>query len=217
MQTNEAGVALIKRFEGLRLAAYPDPAHGWAVPTIGYGHTSAAGAPQVKRGMRITEAEAEAVLRADLGQYERAVTEAVTVPLTGNQFSALASFTFNLGAGNLRSSTLLSKLNRGDHAGAAAEFTRWNRARGAVLPGLTRRREAERDLFLTPDSQGDYTPAAPLTFGSLDPRNRQIQAILAGMGLYTRRLDDDWGQGQQDALDALAARTADITTLINGA
>ena len=226
MQTNEAGVALIKRFEGLRLAAYPDPAHGWAVPTIGYGHTSAAGAPQVKRGMRITEAEAEAVLRADLGQYERAVTEAVTVSLTGNQFSALASFTFNLGAGNLRSSTLLAKLNRGDHAGAAAEFTRWNRAGGVVLPGLTRRREAERDLFLTPDDTQQTVPnvdissegpVSPLTFGSINSRNRQVQTILAGMGLYTRTIDEKWGQGQQDALDALTAHTADITTLIKGA
>jgi len=217
MQTNDAGVALIKKFEGLRLDAYADPAHGWAVPTIGYGHTAAAGAPTVTRGMKITEAEAEAILRRDLGQYERAVTEAVTVPLTGNQFGALVGFTFNLGAGDLRGSTLLRKLNAGDYSGAADEFARWNKAGGKVLAGLTRRRAAERELFLTPDAQGDYTPAAPLTFGSTDPRNRQVQTILAGLGLYTRRIDYQWGQGQQDALDALASRTDDITNLIKGA
>lgn len=147
MQTNEAGVALIKEFEGLRLDAYPDPAHGWAVPTIGYGHTDAAGAPKVVRGMRITADEADAILRRDLGQYERAVAEAVKVNLSANQFSALVSFTFNLGPGNLRSSTLLKKLNAGDYAGAAAQFDRWNRAGGKVLAGLTRRRAAERALF----------------------------------------------------------------------
>ncbi|WP_164876059.1 lysozyme [Falsirhodobacter deserti] len=109
MQTNEAGVALIKNSEGLGLEAYPDPAHGWSVPTIGYGHTSAAGAPKVTRCMVITAEEADAILRRDLGQYERAVEEALTVPLTANQFSALIGFTFNLGAGNLRSSTLLRR------------------------------------------------------------------------------------------------------------
>lgn len=148
MKTNDAGIALIKEFEGLRLEAYPDPAHGWNVPTIGYGHTSAAGEPKVTRGMKITAAEADAILRRDLGQYERSVSEAVKVPLNENQFSALVSFTFNLGAGNLRKSTLLKKLNAGDYAGAADQFRHWNKAGGKTLAGLTRRRAAERDLFL---------------------------------------------------------------------
>lgn len=149
MKTNDAGVALIKEFEGLRLSAYPDPAHGWAVPTIGYGHTSSAGSPEVTRGMKITVAESDEILRRDLGQYEDAVSKAVKVPLTENQFAALVSFTFNLGAGALRKSTLLKKLNGGDYAGAAAEFAKWNNAGGKTLPGLSRRRAAERDLFLT--------------------------------------------------------------------
>ena len=78
------------------------------------------------------------------------MTEAVKVPLNPNQFGALTSFTYNLGAGNLRSSTLLRKLNAGDYAGAAAEFARWNKAGGKVLKGLTRRRAAERALFEKP-------------------------------------------------------------------
>lgn len=157
MKTNDAGVALIKQFEGLRLNAYADPAHGWAVPTIGYGHTSAAGAPLVKKGMTITAEEAEAILRRDLGQYEAAVLDAVKVPITTNQFAALVSFTFNVGPGNLLPSTLLKKLNAGDYAGAADQFGRWNKADGKTLAGLTKRRAAERALFLTASSQ----PAKP--------------------------------------------------------
>ena len=71
------------------------------------------------------------------------------MPVTQNQFDALVSFTYNLGAGNLRSSTLLKKLNAGDYAGAADEFPKWNKAGGKELAGLTRRRNAERDLFLS--------------------------------------------------------------------
>lgn len=147
MRTNNAALALIKEFEGLRLNAYPDPAHGWSVPTIGYGHTSAAGAPIVRRGMTITATEAEDILRRDLGQFEAAVRSLVKVPLTENQFGALVSFTFNLGAGNLKSSTLLRKLNAGDYVGASDEFGRWVKAGGKTLSGLVRRREAERQLF----------------------------------------------------------------------
>lgn len=160
MRTNNAALALIKEFEGLRLNAYPDPAHGWSVPTIGFGHTSAAGAPTVRRGMTITATEAEDILRRDLGQYEAAVRSLVKVPLTENQFGALVSFTFNLGAGNLKSSTLLRKLNAGDYTGASAEFGKWVKAGGKTLPGLVRRREAERQLFMsdaaTPATQGFF-------------------------------------------------------------
>lgn len=152
MQTNQAGINLIKEFEGVRLEAYPDPAHGWKVPTIGVGHTSAAGHPPVTKGMKITMAEAESILRRDLQIFEAAVARNVKVPLTGNQFSALVSFTFNLGEGALATSTLLRKLNAGDYAGAADEFPRWNKANGKVLNGLVRRRAAERALFMSEDT-----------------------------------------------------------------
>ena len=150
MKTSDRGVALIKAHEGLRLEAYPDPAHGWKVATIGYGHTTAAGPPKVERGMKITEAGADAILRQDLAKFERYVTDAVKVPLNQNEFDALVSFTFNLGPGNLRSSTLLKKLNAGDRAGAADEFLKWTKAGGKTLPGLVKRREAERALFRAP-------------------------------------------------------------------
>ncbi|WP_435170859.1 lysozyme [Falsirhodobacter sp. 1013] len=217
MQTNDAGLALIKEHEGLRLEAYPDPGHGWTIPTIGVGHTSAAGEPKVTRGMTITAEEAEAILQRDLAQFERAVTAAVTVPLTGNQFAALVSFTFNLGAGNLRSSTLLRKLNAGDYSGAAEEFPRWNRSNGSVLSGLARRRAAEQELFLTPDADGVSTlPSTPLSFGSDDPRNRDVQVLLRGLDLYRLPLDTKWGPGQHVGIDALREKAARLETLIQG-
>ncbi|KMN50721.1 muraminidase [Chromobacterium violaceum] len=143
MKTNAAGISLIKQFEGVRLAAYQDMVGVW---TIGYGHTG----PDVKAGMTITQRQADQLLAADLEKFETGVRKAVIVPLNANQFSALVSFSYNLGLGNLRSSTLLRLLNKGDYDGAAAQFPRWNRAGGQAVPGLTRRRKAEQALFLTP-------------------------------------------------------------------
>lgn len=142
-QTNQAGIDLIKSFESLRLVSYKDSA---GIYTIGWGHTGG-----VKRGQRITRAEAETFLQDDLAEAETAVEDAVTVDLSDNQFAALVSFTFNLGGPALRKSTLLRRLNEGDYNKAADEMLRWNRADGRVLAGLTRRRKAERMLFLTPD------------------------------------------------------------------
>lgn len=160
MRTSDRGIALIKGHEGLQLEAYPDPAHGWKTPTIGYGHTSAAGSPSVTRGMKITAAGADAILRDDLRKFEGYVANAVHVPLTQSQFDALVSFTFNLGPGNLRKSTLLRRVNALDYSGAADEFRKWNKAGGKVMAGLTRRRDDERKLFL---SDSAHSPARPVT------------------------------------------------------
>ncbi len=143
--TGEKGLALIKQFEGLRLDAYICPA---GVPTIGYGTTKVNG-QAVKVPSTITESQANDYLKSDVKTFEQAVNSAVTVPVTQNQFDALVSFTYNLGPGNLRSSTLLKKLNAKDYAGAADEFPKWNKSGGKELAGLTRRRNAERDLFLS--------------------------------------------------------------------
>ncbi len=140
MEISSEGIKLIKGFEGLRLNAYRDAV---GVLTIGYGHTK-----NVEEGQQITEEEAEALLKSDLEIFEDSVLDAVNVPITQHQFDALVSFTYNLGARNFRNSTLLKKLNAEDYEGAANEFLRWNRAGGRVLNGLTRRRAAERDLFL---------------------------------------------------------------------
>lgn len=139
-RTNHNGLTIIKEFEGLRLEAYLCPA---GVPTIGYGSTLG-----VTLGQKITPQQAEALLIKDLERFEEAVSDFVGVPLNDNQFSALVSFTFNVGAGAFRSSTLLNLLNQKHYQGAADQFLRWNRAAGRELAGLTRRREAERALFL---------------------------------------------------------------------
>ncbi len=138
-QINGAGLAIIKRYEGCELKAYLCPA---GVPTVGYGHTG----PDVKLGMVIDEAQAEALLKQDLARFERAVARLCPVA-TDNQFSALVSFAFNVGEEALRASTLRRKHNEGDYAGAQAEFARWNKAGGRVLQGLVKRRAAEAELY----------------------------------------------------------------------
>lgn len=139
MKTASTGLALIKQFEGLKKQAYICPA---GVLTIGYGSTG----PHVKRGMVITEAQADALLAQDLVRFERAVN-ALGVSLTQNQFDALVAFAFNVGVGAFASSTLVKLLKQGDTKGAAAQFGRWTKADGKTLPGLVRRRAAEAALF----------------------------------------------------------------------
>ena len=139
MITSQEGIDLIKNFEGCRLKAYKCPAGIW---TIGYGHTSG-----VKEGQVITLEQAEQFLRQDLKRFETSVRNLVTVPIKQNQFDALVSFAYNLGATALSTSTLLKKLNNSDYNGAALEFDRWVYANGNKLNGLIRRRAAEKELF----------------------------------------------------------------------
>lgn len=146
MQTSEKGIALIKQFEGCKLTAYQDSVGVW---TIGYGWTQPVDGKPIRAGMTIKQETAERLLKTGLVSYESDVSRLVKVGLTQGQFDALVSFTYNLGARSLSTSTLLRKLNAGDCAGAADEFLRWNKAGGKVLNGLTRRREAERALFLS--------------------------------------------------------------------
>ena len=146
MQTSDKGIALIKQFEGCKLTAYQDSVGVW---TIGYGWTKPVDGKPIRAGMTIKQETAERLLKTGLVSYENDVSRLVKVDLTQGQFDALVSFTYNLGARSLSTSTLLRKLNAGDYAGAADEFLRWNKAGGKVLSGLTRRREAERALFLS--------------------------------------------------------------------
>lgn len=146
MQTSEKGIALIKEFEGCKLTAYQDSVGVW---TIGYGWTQPVDGKPIRAGMTIKQETAERLLKTGLVSYESDVSRLVKVGLTQGQYDALVSFTYNLGARSLSTSTLLRKLNAGDYAGAADEFLLWNKAGGKVLNGLTRRREAERALFLS--------------------------------------------------------------------
>jgi lysozyme len=139
MKTSEEGKALIKKFEGCELKAYLCPAQVW---TIGYGHTAS-----VKEGDVCTQEDADRMLAEDLEEFEGYVREAVSVPLEQNEFDALVAWTYNLGPGNLRSSTMLKKLNDSKFEDVPSEMRRWNKSGGKVLDGLVRRREAEALLF----------------------------------------------------------------------
>lgn len=139
---NKAGFDLIRRYEGLRLKAYPDPGTGGAPWTIGYGHTG----PDVKPGLVITNERADELLMADLAKFELGVASLAPIT-TGNQFAALVSFAFNVGLGNLERSTLLRMHRDGQYGAAQRQFGKWIRAAGRVLPGLVKRRAAEAALY----------------------------------------------------------------------
>lgn len=139
MITNDAGRQIVMTYEGLRLKAYKCPAGVW---TIGYGHTG-----DVKPGTVITKHQAEEILEYDLGRFEDAVAR-LCPKANGNQFSACVAFTFNVGIKAFENSTLLKKFLAGAPLAAADEFKRWTHAGGKELPGLVKRRAAERALFL---------------------------------------------------------------------
>jgi lysozyme len=140
---NQRTLELVKHFEGLCLRAYQDPVGVW---TIGWGHTGLQHEDgTVYPGRVITVEEAERLLRYDMDQFEAAVQALVKVALTDDQYGALVSFHFN--TGGLGRSTMLQMLNNGNYASAADQFTRWNKAGGRVLPGLTRRRLSEKNLY----------------------------------------------------------------------
>ncbi|WP_319372162.1 lysozyme [uncultured Ilyobacter sp.] len=146
MKTNAEGETLIKDFEKLRLKAYLCPA---GVPTIGYGATRYEDGTKVKLGNTITKERAEKLFKSLVNDFEKDISKLIKVDLNSNQFSALVSFAFNVGVGNFKNSTLLRKINSGDLEGASKEFERWIYSNGKKLRGLIRRREAEKELFLT--------------------------------------------------------------------
>lgn len=151
MTPSSACIALVQQFEGCAkkqkdgtFRAYPDPGTGGAPWTIGWGSTG----KDVKQGTVWTQQQCDDRLTADLTKFSAGVKTAIGTAATGqHQFDALVSFAYNVGLANLKSSTLLRKHKAGDHAGAAAEFAKWNKAAGKVLPGLKRRRAAETALY----------------------------------------------------------------------
>jgi lysozyme len=141
MQMSQEGIdALLKKYEGCKLKAYRCPAN---ICTIGYGHTSAAGAPIVLDGMTLTQKQCDDILRKDLVKFETAVHDMVTQPLNQHQFDVLVDFAYNAGVGNLKTSTLLKKVNGADFDAVPAELMKWTKGGGKVLPGLVKRRQAE--------------------------------------------------------------------------
>ena len=141
MRIGERGIQLIQKFEGCRLEAYlPTPTDKWS---IGFGHTG----PEVVEGLVWNQDQADEALFNDIEWVEACIDENVTVPLIQPERDALGSFIFNLGCTNFRKSTLLVKINQLAMDEAAQEFLRWNKQGKDVLPGLTARRAAEKELF----------------------------------------------------------------------
>lgn len=179
------GVALVKKFEGLHkvmddgmIRSYRCPAGKW---TIGYGHTKG-----VRSGQKITEEQAYQFLREDLQEAVDAVRRYVNVPLDQEQMDALASWTHNLGAGNLRSSTMLKKLNQGDYEAVPMEMQRWNKATvdGVLQPlkGLTRRRTAEAAMFTINAPAGDEQPQPQKVVATSTKKPLTKSRTMAGLG-----------------------------------
>lgn len=147
----------IKQFEGFHqkqpdgtALAYPDPGYGWSLPTVGYGTTHYPGGAPVRRGDRVTRAQALEYLKHEADLKKKDILAHTAVPLTGNQLTALTSFAYNAGRTALFGSTLWKKLQaRRPAAEVAAEFDKWVYSNGKKLPGLVERRAKEKALFLS--------------------------------------------------------------------
>lgn len=145
MEINKAGKDLIKKFEGCKLKAYKCPANVW---TIGFGNTFYEDGTKVKEGEVITQERADELFDIIISDFVRMTDVLVKSNVTENNFSALVSFTFNVGTGNLKKSTLLKKVNANPKdPSIKAEFMKWTKANNVVLKGLVRRREAEAKLY----------------------------------------------------------------------
>jgi GH24 family phage-related lysozyme (muramidase) len=151
MKLTQEGIEAIKQHEGMRLVAYPDPGsrdgHPW---TIGYGHTSLAGAPPVTKGMRITQEQADEIFERDINKFADGVRKYIKRPLNDNQFSAFVSFAYNIGLGGFARSSALRAANAGNFDVVPSKLALWNKNDGKVMRGLVNRRAAEGELFMRP-------------------------------------------------------------------
>lgn len=155
VEVSDRGIALIKHFESClkplgdgRFTSYADPGYGWELATIGWGTVKYPNGNNVHKGDIITQAQADEYFVWEVNEKAIGVAELLKVPVNLDQFAALVSFSYNVGLGALKGSTLLKYLNQGDYSAASGEFLKWNKSNGQVLRGLTRRRESERNLFL---------------------------------------------------------------------
>ena len=195
---------LLKKFEGCKLKAYRCPA---GILTIGYGHTSAAGAPEVTEGMTITQQEAEDILKKDLVKYEQSVLAMVKVPLAQNQYDVLVDFIYNAGGGALKTSTLLKKVNAGNFDAVPDELMKWTKGGGKVLPGLVRRRQAESAWWTAhhdhPHDHEDHrSEPDPIPVKTMVESKQGNAALITG-GLGTLGAAKEVAAQAQDASDSV--------------
>ena len=178
MNMTADGIELIKQFEGFRANAYRDAVGVW---TIGYGHTSMAGKPEVTPTLSISRAAATEILRQDIETFARGVSAAVKGPLSDAQFSALVSFAYNVGLGNFKSSGVLAAVNRRDFDMVPRRLALWNKAGGQVLPGLVKRRAAEAALFLAGSKAEDKGLPVDVPKGKPVAKSKTVWSAVAAM------------------------------------
>lgn len=171
----------VKRWEGLKLTAYPDPGSRNGEPwTIGYGHTSD-GHLKVHRGLTISPAQAEAALQYDLNETAAAISDLVKVELTDNQFGALVSFAFNVGISAFAKSTMLKRLNKGDYAAVPQQMARWIYNDGKPMDGLVNRRAAEAGLW----AKGEFVTSRNVDAQPEAPSMVNKETISWGAGILS--------------------------------
>jgi lysozyme len=175
MKMTDEGLALIKRMEGLRLTAYRDAVGVW---TIGYGHTAMAGAPEVRAGMTISNAEAHDILARDVEVFAKGVRAVVQIKLTDQQFSALVSFAYNVGLGGFKRSSVLAAVNAGDFDAVPRRLNLWTKAGGKVLPGLVRRRAAEGALFMSENADVTAEKITPVSAKPIAKSRTMLSAVF---------------------------------------
>jgi lysozyme len=195
MDVNELGLALIQKFEGFRARAYRDAVGVW---TIGFGHTSMAGAPQVKEGLVVDRNRAAVILAKDVAMFAEGVASAITTELNDNQFSALVSFAYNVGLGNFKKSSVRTAVNANDFAAVPRRLALWTKAGGRVLPGLVKRRAAEAELFATP-MEGSITDVLKPVVEALPgkPLVKSKTAWSAGLAGVLASIQGFWASHQQ--------------------
>ena len=186
MRMSQEGInTLLKQFEGCKLASYRCPAN---VLTVGYGHTSAAGSPEVTEGMKITQAQANTILTSDLVKFENGVEGLLKQPVTQGQFDVLVDFAYNAGLGNLKNSGILKKVNAAQFDAVPAELMKWTKGGGKVLPGLVKRCQA-RSLWWTThssapiDEQEHRAEPDPVPQKTMaDSKQGNAALVTAGLG-----------------------------------
>jgi lysozyme len=189
MNMTAEGLALIKEFEGFRERAYRCPG---GELTIGYGHTQAAGPPPVAPGDRVSRADAEAILAADVERFAGAVRDSVRVDLADHEFAALVSFAYNVGTEAFLKSSVLAAVNAEDRAAVPRRLQLWVKAGGRVLPGLVRRRAAEAALFLGTGAEATGREVSPLP-GKAPTRSTTLAAaMVAALAALLQAVGPGW-------------------------
>ena len=206
MRMSQEGInTLLKQFEGCKLTSYRCPAN---VLTVGYGHTSAAGSPEVVEGMKITQAQANTILTSDLVKFEKGVEALLKQPVTQGQFDVLVDFAYNAGLGNLKNSGILKKVNAAQFDAVPAELMKWTKGGGKVLPGLVKRCQA-RSLWWTTHSSTPIDEQEHRAEPDPVPQKTMVESKQGNAALITA------GLGGLGAAKEIAAQAQDASDTAN--